>query len=53
MFHLDEELVEKHFSDKGDDPEGTSDSDWVPVEMEVATRIWKPDAEILRLKGFK
>ena len=26
--------------------------DWIPVELEVVSRLWLPDSEILRLKGF-
>ena len=27
--------------------------DWVPVELELVDRMWIPDAEILKLKGFR
>jgi hypothetical protein len=27
-------------------------SEWIPVELEIVDRIWKPDTEILKLKGF-
>ena len=27
--------------------------DWVPVELELVERMWIPDAEILKLKGFR
>ncbi len=26
--------------------------DWLPVEAEVISRLWLPDSEVLRLKGF-
>ena len=26
--------------------------DWIPVELELVDKIWLPDTEILRLKGF-
>lgn len=26
--------------------------EWIPVELELVTKIWLPDSEILRLKGF-
>lgn len=26
--------------------------EWIPVELELVDRIWLPDTEILRLKGF-
>ena len=26
--------------------------DWIPVELEMVTKLWLPDSEILRLKGF-
>ena len=27
-------------------------TEWIPVELEIVDRIWKPDTEILKLKGF-
>ena len=32
--------------DSGGNPE------WIPVELEILTKLWLPDTEILRLKGF-
>ena len=29
-----------------------NDTEWIPVELELVDRIWLPDTEILRLKGF-
>ena len=26
--------------------------EWIPVELEILTKLWLPDTEILRLKGF-
>ena len=26
--------------------------EWIPVELELVDKIWLPDTEILRLKGF-
>lgn len=26
--------------------------DWIPVELEMVSKLWLPDSEILRLKGF-
>ena len=26
--------------------------EWIPVELEIVDRIWLPDTEILKLKGF-
>ncbi len=26
--------------------------DWIPVELEMVSKMWLPDSEILRLKGF-
>jgi hypothetical protein len=26
--------------------------EWTPVELEMVTKLWLPDSEILRLKGF-
>lgn len=40
--------IRKHFSDL----EQAAD-DWVPVELELVDRMWIPDAEILKLKGFR
>ena len=28
------------------------EDEWIPVELEIVDRIWLPDTEILRLKGF-
>lgn len=41
------EAIDYHFSELGHDS-----TDWVPVELELVDRLWIPDAEILRLKGF-
>ena len=27
-------------------------AEWIPVELEILTKLWLPDTEILRLKGF-
>ena len=40
--------IRKHFSAL----EQAAD-DWVPVELELVDRMWIPDAEILKLKGFR
>ena len=29
-----------------------NETEWIPVELELVDRIWLPDTEILRLKGF-
>ena len=42
-----DEAIDYHFSALGHDS-----TDWVPVELELVDRLWIPDAEILRLKGF-
>ena len=42
------EAIDYHFSELGHDS-----TDWVPVELEMVERLWIPDAEILRLKGFR
>ena len=42
-----EEAIDYHFSELGHDS-----TDWVPVELELVGKLWIPDAEILRLKGF-
>ena len=26
--------------------------EWIPVELELVDKIWLPDTEILKLKGF-
>ena len=42
-----DEAIDYHFSELGHDS-----TDWVPVELELVDKLWIPDAEILRLKGF-
>ena len=32
--------------------EEADEESWLPVELEVVDKIWLPDSEILRLKGF-
>jgi len=44
---VDAQAIENHFDALGHDS-----TDWVPVELELVERLWIPDAEILRLKGF-
>ena len=36
----------------GGDSEGGGQAAWIPVELEMVTKLWLPDTEILRLKGF-
>ena len=39
----------------GMNPGGDGDGSgppWIPVELEMVTKLWLPDTEILRLKGF-
>ena len=31
---------------------GAGPPEWIPVELEILTKLWLPDTEILRLKGF-
>ena len=31
---------------------GGAAAEWIPVELEILTKLWLPDTEILRLKGF-
>ena len=45
---VDTHAIETHFAALGHDS-----TDWVPVELELVERLWIPDAEILRLKGFR
>ena len=45
---VDTQAIESHFDALGHDS-----TDWVPVELELVERLWIPDAEILRLKGFR
>ena len=58
--------IRKHFSDLEQATHDDKDSfkhidchleqaadDWVPVELELVDRMWIPDAEILKLKGFR
>ena len=47
MTQVHNEAIDYHFSELGHDS-----TDWVPVELELVDRLWIPDAEILRLKGF-
>ena len=32
--------------------ESTQTEEWIPVELALVDRMWLPDTEILRLKGF-
>ena len=36
----------------GEGGESLATPDWIPVELEMVTKLWLPDSEILRLKGF-
>ena len=45
---VDTAAIESHFTALGHDS-----TDWVPVELELVGKLWIPDAEILRLKGFR
>lgn len=35
-----------------EEEEDEATPDWIPVEVEMVSKIWMPDSEILRLKGF-
>ena len=32
--------------------DSTQTEEWIPVELALVDRMWLPDTEILRLKGF-
>ena len=46
------DYLDKKLKKEKNDLEQAAD-DWVPVELELVDRMWIPDAEILKLKGFR
>ena len=39
-------------SPQQDGEEEEAPPEWIPVELEMVGKLWLPDSEILRLKGF-
>ena len=51
-FLIEFQLYPDGYIPGAEDEGGVATPDWIPVELEMVTKLWLPDSEILRLKGF-